>query len=298
VTTPGFENVQTAKVGGASLAFRAQGAGDPVVFVHGGISDLRIWDAQLPEIGRSYRAISYSRRYALPNEPMPRDAMDPIAVHVDDLVAFLREVGAAPAHLVGNSWGALIALLTAQRHPEVVRSLVLEEAPAVTLFLPTVPPRLGDLLRLTASRPGVAIALVRFMVGTLARVERALRRGEDEAATRIFAQGVLGRKPLASIDPALRDQLIANCAQLRPIVLNPEPAPMRLEPEALRHLHIPGLLLTGERSPDYLVRLTDCLEELLPRSERGEIAGASHIMHAEDPAATNRAILDFLGRVG
>jgi len=298
VTTPGFENVQTAKVGGASLAFREQGAGDPVVFVHGGISDLRIWDAQLPEIGRSYRAISYSRRYALPNEPMPRDAMDPIAVHVDDLVAFLREVGAAPAHLVGNSWGALIALLTAQRHPEVVRSLVLEEAPAVTLFLPTVPPRLGDLLRLTASRPGVAIALVRVMVGTLARVERALRRGEDEAATRIFAQGVLGRKPLASIDPALRDQLIANCAQLRPIVLNPEPAPMRLEPEALRHLQIPVLLLTGELSPDYLVRLTDCLEELLPRSERGEIAGASHIMHAEDPAATNRAILDFLGRVG
>jgi len=298
VTTPGFENVQTAKVGGASLAVREQGAGDPVVFVHGGISDLRIWDAQLPEIGRSYRAISYSRRYALPNEPMPRDAMDPIAVHVDDLVAFLREVGAAPAHLVGNSWGALIALLTAQRHPEVVRSLVLEEAPAVTLFLPTVPPRLGDLLRLTASRPGVAIALVRFMVGTLARVERALRRGEAEAATRIFAQGVLGRKPLASIDPALRDQLIANCAQRRPIVLTPEPAPMRLAPEALRPLQIPGLLLTGELSPDYLVRLTDCLEELLPRSERGEIAGASHIMHAEDPAATNRAILDFLGRVG
>ena len=74
MTSTGLEDLRTAKVDGATLAYREQGEGEPVLFIHGGVSDLRIWANQLPVVGRSYRAISYSRRYSRPNEDIDPDA--------------------------------------------------------------------------------------------------------------------------------------------------------------------------------------------------------------------------------
>ena len=97
--------VRTAAVNGIALAYREQGEGEAVVLVHGSASDLRSWEQQLPAIGTRYRAIAYSRRYARPNEDIEPGADDQMLPHVDDLAALLRVTGAAPAHLVGHSWG-------------------------------------------------------------------------------------------------------------------------------------------------------------------------------------------------
>ena len=132
---PGESGVRTAAVNGIALAYREQGEGEAVVFVHGSASDLRSWEQQLPAIGTRYRAIAYSRRYARPNEDIEPGADDQMLPHVDDLAALLRVTGATPAHLVGHSWGAFICLLAAIRHPETVRSLVLLEPPVVSLFV-------------------------------------------------------------------------------------------------------------------------------------------------------------------
>ncbi len=58
MTSTAFGATKTAKVNGTTLAYREQGEGEPVLFVHGGISDLRTWEQQLPAVGRSYRAIT------------------------------------------------------------------------------------------------------------------------------------------------------------------------------------------------------------------------------------------------
>jgi hypothetical protein len=44
------------------------------------------------------------------------------------------------------------------------------------------------------------------------------------------------------------------------------------------------------------LRLTDRLEELLPLTERVAIPDASHVMHEENAAAVNEAIVRFVGR--
>jgi pimeloyl-ACP methyl ester carboxylesterase len=69
-----------------------------------------------------------------------------------------------------------------------------------------------------------------------------------------------------------------------------------LSDDDVRGVQVPTLLMTGERSPAYLPRLTDRLQQLLPNAERVEIAAASHLMSEENPAAVNGAILDFLAR--
>src|SRR5688500_16485333 len=112
-TTDAFEAVRAADIHGVTLAYREQGEGDPVVLVHGSASDMRSWEHQVPAIGRSYRAIAYSRRYARPNPDITPGEDDEMLPHVDDLAALLRVLDAAPAHLVGHSWGGFICLLTA-----------------------------------------------------------------------------------------------------------------------------------------------------------------------------------------
>jgi pimeloyl-ACP methyl ester carboxylesterase len=294
MTSIGFEGVKTATVNGTTLAYREEGEGEPVSFVHGGESDLRTWEQQLPVVGRSYRAITYSRRFARPNEDIDPEADDPMLPHVEDLAAFLREIDAAPAHLVGNSWGAFISLLTAVRHPDVVRTLVLEEPPVLSLFMKNTPPRPAELLRLFASRPRTGIALLKFGAGTVAPVQKAFRRGEDDKAMRIFSEGVLGRESFERLPEGRKVQMRDNLSALRAQMLGAGFPP--LGDDEVRGIGAPVLLVTGERSPLVAIRLTDRLEELLPTVERVEVPDASHLMHEENAAALNEAIGGFLGR--
>ncbi len=295
MTSTGFEGVRTAKVDGATLAYREQGEGEPVLFVHGGVSDLRIWANQLPVVGRSHRAISYSRRFARPNENIDPEAEDPWLQHVDDLAVFLREIDAAPAHLVGNSQGAYISLLAAIRYPKLVRSLVLEEPPALTLFV-SFPPRATELLRLFATRPRTAIAIMQFALGSMIPATRAFRRGDDEKALEIFLRGVLGKQTLAELTEESAQLLRDNVSTLRGGLLHDDIGFPPLADDDVRDVGVPALLVNGDRSPAVFLRLTDRLEELLPITERVEIPDASHIMHEENAPAVNEAILGFLGR--
>jgi len=293
MTSTGFEDARTATVNGTSLAYREQGEGEAVVFVHGGISDLRTWEQQLSAVGRSYRAIAYSRRFARPNEDINPGADDQMLPHVEDLAAFLREIGVAPAHLVGNSWGAFICLLAAVRHPDVVRTLVIEEPPVGPLFVST-PPRPAELLRLFATRPRTAIGILNFGVKVIAPVQKAFQRGEDDKALRTFAQGVLGKESFDRLPEARKEQMRDNLSALRAQMLGAGFPP--LGDDDVRGIRVPVLLVTGELSPPVLLRLTDRLEELLPIVERVEIPGASHGMHEENAVAVNEAIVRFLGR--
>jgi pimeloyl-ACP methyl ester carboxylesterase len=292
-TSGSFEGVRTAAVDGISLAYREQGEGEAVVFVHGSASDLRTWEQQLPAIGTRYRAIAYSRRYARPNEDIEPGADDQMLPHVDDLAAFLRRIGAAPAHVVGHSWGAFICLLTAIRRPEMVRSLVLQEPPVLSLFVST-PPSPRELFPLLARRPRTALAILEFGARTIAPAQRAFRRGDDDQALQTFAHGVLGKETYERLPEERTQQARENLATLRAQLLGAGFPP--LDENDVRGMRAPTLLMTGTRSPAVLIRLTEHLQRLLPHAERVEIAGVSHAMQEENPDAVNEAILGFLAR--
>jgi len=101
----------------------AEGREAPVVLLHHGANSLRSWDPFLPEIAGGRRVIAYDRRGF---GSSPRDVVFDAGLFdrdADELAELLRERDAAPAHLVGFSDGATVALLTAVRHPELVVSV-------------------------------------------------------------------------------------------------------------------------------------------------------------------------------
>lgn len=103
------------------------GQGDPVVFVHGSLGDLRSWSLQMGPFSKLYRAIAYSRRYHQPNAG-PGESLDySVNLHAEDLASLIRDLGLHRPHIVGLSYGAYIALVLAAKNSELVRSLTLGE---------------------------------------------------------------------------------------------------------------------------------------------------------------------------
>jgi pimeloyl-ACP methyl ester carboxylesterase len=286
------QNLMTrVDVHGTSLEYVERGSGEPVVFVHGSASDGRTWQLQQEELGRGYRTIVYSRRFHWPNETIAEGADYSMPEHVDDLRALLRSLDAAPAHLVGHSYGAYVCLLLAISEPGLVRTLVLTEPPVLPLVA-SVPPTSLEIVRLMMTRPRTGLAAVMFAVTGLGPATAAVKRGDTEAAIRIFGHAVLGRRFYRRLAKSrlqqVRDNFIA--AEFLGSGLAP------LDARKVRGLRVPTLLVTGEHSPALFHRLTDRLYELLPGAERIEIPGASHLMHEDNAQAYSAALISHLRR--
>ncbi len=281
--------VSEIDVGTARLAHVQRGGGAPVFLVHGSSSDHRTWDPVLDGLAERLRPIAYSRRYHWPNQPIAEGADYSMIEHVDDLERLIGALGAAPAHLVGHSYGGFLCLLLAMRRPELVRSLVLAEPPVITLFTSSRP-KPGEMLRLLATRPRTAIAIAKFGAAGLAPAVAALRRGDREAAFDRFSHAVLGRDRAKRLSPERRQQGLANLIPAE--LLGSGFAP--LDPDQVRAIGCPTLLVSAAESPRLFHHLIDRLAELLPRAGRAEIPAASHIMHEDNPAAWTAAVLAFV----
>ena len=99
------------------------GRAPAVVLLHHGANSLRTWDDFVPGIAAGRRIIAYDRRGF---GSSPRDAVFDaglFACDADDLACLLSAHSAAPAHLIGHSDGATVALITAARYPNAVVSI-------------------------------------------------------------------------------------------------------------------------------------------------------------------------------
>jgi pimeloyl-ACP methyl ester carboxylesterase len=279
-------------VNGVPLECREHGRGAPVVFVHGSAADLRTWDSQLATFGSTYRAVAYSRRYHWPNQTIAEGADYVMETHVEDLRALLMSIGGEPAHLVGHSYGAFVALELALREPALARSLVLEEAPVVTLFVSNDPTPL-EIARLLVTRPRTAVTLLRFGATGLGPAKAAARAGNLDEAMRIFGRAVLGPDVHASLSDERREQVRVNSFTAEFLGSGFPP----LDPAAVRRVATPTLLVEGSESPPLFHRLNDRLGELLPAGDRVAIPRASHIAHEDNPDDYDAALLAFMARV-
>src|SRR6266496_3252903 len=88
------------EVNGVRLQYVEQGTGEPVVFVHGCCSDLRVWEPVRDEIAKKYRFIAYTQRY-FGTAPWKDDGREfSVETLADDLAKFIASLDAGPVHLV------------------------------------------------------------------------------------------------------------------------------------------------------------------------------------------------------
>lgn len=112
---------QFAEGDGVRLAYDVTGDGAPLVLLHAGIVDRRMWDDVVPLLAGSHRVVRYDARGFGESSRPP----DGVFARWDDLFAVIDAAGVRRAHLVGVSQGAETALDAALIAPERVDHLLL-----------------------------------------------------------------------------------------------------------------------------------------------------------------------------
>ena len=276
-------NLKKVRVNDTSLHYIDRGQGTPVVFVHGALGDYRTWDGQIETFSEEYRAISYSRRYHYPNEYPQDTEVFPRPDHVEDLKGFIDALNIRSVHLVGHSSGGGISLEFARDYPEYLISLTLGEPGA---------------RRLLAATPEGASTLRSFAENVNDSAIAAFQAGDDEAAIRLFIDGVMGgENGFDKLPPKFREGMLKNAHTLRSSRLTNAPRPRpRLTCEDAGQIRSPTFLIHGELSPKRFVLTNDMLEQCLPNVERAMLPSASHSLEMENPAGFNEIVLGFLRR--
>ncbi|MGC2680240.1 MAG: alpha/beta hydrolase, partial [Candidatus Nitrosopolaris sp.] len=238
------------------LFYLERGHGQPVILIHGTLNDLRVWQFQIESFAQKFHVVSYSRRYAYPNQ-WPGDGEDNnLTNNATDLAELIiKRLDIGPAHLIGHSYGALTALYMAYQHPQLVRTLVLGEPPVMSL-LENNHNYSKDLYSIREN------------------VQDAIRRGDMERAVRIFLDGVMRKEGFFYQLPyPARAVLMDNVKSLGGELAS---VSQRFTIEDAQKVTMPTLLVKGELSPKFLHQIIDILASSMPNSEELIIPAESH----------------------
>jgi epoxide hydrolase 4 len=103
------------------------GSGPLVLLLHGFLDFWYGWREQIPVLAERFRVVVPDLRgYILTDKPASGYHPDTLA---SDVTALIRALGEQRAHLVGHSWGGVVAWDTAINYPDVVDRLVVVNAP-------------------------------------------------------------------------------------------------------------------------------------------------------------------------
>lgn len=257
---------------GAEIAYDVCGAGDPLVLLHAGIADRRMWDEQLDPFAAGYRVVRIDLRGF---GETTADASP--FTHHGDVDAVLEALGIDGAHVVGASMGAAVALDVALHHPERVAALVL------------IGPALGG---------------HRFQDPELhaawERTDELVASGElGSAADLELSLWLAGPHRLVEeLDDDLRERLREMLVRSYTLETGDEQDPPGGPASGrLAGITAPTLLLVGALDRPDIHRIADLLAERLPAARRIRLAGVAHLPSVETPERVNRLILEFLGEV-
>lgn len=132
---PAFDTL--LPVNGTRLFVHSEGSGEPVLMVHGGpLLDQGYLVEPFRPLTEHYRLVFYDQRLSGRSDGSVDTASVSLDAFVADMEAVRGALGLETIHLVGHSWGGLLAMKYALTHPHRLRSLILVSpmAPSSSLW--------------------------------------------------------------------------------------------------------------------------------------------------------------------
>ncbi|MFL5822151.1 MAG: alpha/beta fold hydrolase [Solirubrobacteraceae bacterium] len=262
---------EARRYGVAVLPHDEAGSGQAVVLLHAGVGDRGMWREHLDWLASAgFRAIAVD----LPGfgeAPVAPGAQAPW----EDVLQTLRELEAAPAVLVGNSFGAAVALRCAVVAPVAVSSLVLISPPPIQ------------------QEPSPTLAKA------WEAEEAAWEAGDtDRVVTAVVEAWLAPDAPLELKERVATMQRRAVEVQMSAPEPEEAPDPVETNPDLVKGLKIPVLAAAGESDMSDFKDGAQELARLAPHAELATIHGAGHLAPLEAPDEFRELVLGFLRRAG
>ncbi len=257
-----------AEVNGARIAYDVAGSGPPVLLLHAGIGDRRMWDAQIPAFAEHFTVVRFDAR-GFGETRKPPVPFSPSG----DAIGLLDHLGITRAHVVGVSMGSQTAIETAIAAPQRVSALVA-----------------------VAARTGTPVsATLRAGWEHVNELEEAGDiPGAVEYELRMWVDGP-DRGPDA-VDPQVRERVREMNAALfarddwegEEIPLDPPAA------DRLAEIATPTLILYGDKDVMDVRDAAGPLAAAIPSAQMAVIPDAAHLPQMERPDIFNEIVLRFL----
>ncbi|HEY7706070.1 MAG TPA: alpha/beta fold hydrolase [Gaiellaceae bacterium] len=240
------------------LWYDETGEGSPVVLLHQGVVDSRIWAPVVPVLAERHRVIRYDQR-GYGRSPMPNGPYS----FVEDLIGVLDAAGVEQAALVGASRGGGIALTATVERPERVSRLVLVGAglPGVPAGVEWTPDQIARWEQAEADDDWSAMAALDMEVWA--------PMGADPELRAMFAENAVGSN---SEDPAV-DEPVA---------------------ERVSSIAAPTLVITAGRDVRGINEIGDRLAREIPDARLVVVQEADHMVPWRAPEELSHLLLDFL----
>ena len=246
-----------AHVNGVRLYYEEHGRGDPIVCIHGTSSSAMVWRSDaIGELAKLGRLIVYDRRGCTRSE-RPEPYQTSVAQHAEDAAALIRSLDAAPAVVIGRSYGGETAIELALRDPELVRALVLLEAASLSL-----------------DEEAQA-----WSDGLVQKVEDAAAR-DPASVAEVFLRVVAGDEQWEAFPPRAKHMFVDNgpavLAEFRGGLLE-------ATEDDLGRISVPTLLVAAEDSPPAFARVTTRMAAAIPGAETIAVGGG-HLIDPGEPS--------------
>lgn len=270
ITAPVSHRAGAIDVGGTTMYYEAYGTGQPILLIHAGIADCRMWDEQVRELSSRYLVL----RCDLPGFGRTQRRSDRFSHH-RDVATLLDSLGIDKVHLVGASFGGRVAIDFALAYPERTRSLILC-APAISGMIPS-----------------------RELEAIDSTEDAFLKKGDLEGAAEFSIRTwVVGpsRRPgevSSNLLQKVKEMQLHNYAIPSPTSAQSIP----LEPRAITRLEkigAPTLILIGDKDVPYFQSLSAIAAERISNAKRIVMPNAAHMISMEKPETFNRILIDFL----
>jgi 3-oxoadipate enol-lactonase len=249
------------------LAHDEAGSGGPVLLLHAGVADRRMWQPQWEPLAERFRAVSCDMR-GWGDTPLPAERFS----NAEDVVALLDHLGIDRAAIVGSSYGGRVALEIAATYADRVGRLVLL-CPAFRGLDPTADADAFDEREEALAEAGDVDGLVELNMATW------LGPDADEPTRELLAE--MQRH-------AFEVQLAADA---RPE--QPELDSVDVDPTLIA---CPTTVVAGRHDMDLFQAIAAHLATTIPDARLIELDWAGHLPSLERPEETTRLIIDALSR--
>jgi pimeloyl-ACP methyl ester carboxylesterase len=265
-----------------SLEYLVQGEGEPLLLLPGLGTGMGYYRFGEPELRRHFKTILVDPR----GIGASRSSQTTFSAEewADDFAELVGSLGIPTLHVLGSSHGGCMAMAMAERHPDLVASLVLVGGFSE---LDELMRRNFDLRIALVDRLGMSDELGVFI--TMWIMSHAYL---DTEAGR--AQGDLTIQLVKKNDPEVYKALCRSILDWGKCLPGQEGEPKFTE--RLRGLDVPALALTGDDDQFIPARMSRVIADALPGCSYAEIAGCGHIPFMERPSEASAAVIDFLGR--
>ena len=241
-----------------------------VLFLHAVGYDLTYWDRQIEALSPSFNVVAID----LPGHGRsPGNAADWTFPKATATIASLIEsLGSGPVHLVGISFGSMLALVTVLARPDLIRSLTLIGSAATF----AEPARAAMRARAETTRTGGMAAVLSSSLDRWFTPETRLHRPHliDRVSKTILADD-------PSVHAAIWDLLATLDVSSR-----------------LQEISCPTLILVGELDPSTPPAAAALLAERIPNTTLLLLPNTSHMAQLEQPELVNAALTRFLNEAG